>query len=438
MKLMWNVNVVGMGRWRILLWGVIILSSSGILAFLYTSGRIFSIEGRRHTGLARLSELQTAFEGSGGKEHVLKDWDMWLGSLGLAEYTAELEQAWHLLFGMGRRPSSKFRFPSWPSSDSRSRRRGHPIPWRHIAEHLRLDTPPSSEKIPHRVWTTSAKPPQQYPDQFRYWAENDPSLTFRHLDDSLVDEYLSIIYPKHSPMTELLSLLQYAKNPKRARVLKADIFRYTILLHRGGIYTDTDTALVKPFDQWTEGAEDLTDSRIISNHHRSHNHTLPSEAHTAGLVVAVEKSGDPSWRALTLSRGFQVVQWTIAARRGHPVFLDILWRIVVRWIRETEGAGTTEMVDATDVASVLNWTGPGPWSDAVARYLLVRYGQDPRPLATALSAEYHNPIGVGDVVILPQRSFQAPASEKWSAANSVRSCVWHGFEGSWKASKASS
>ena len=41
------------------------------------------------------------------------------------------------------------------------------------------------------------------------------------------------------------------------RVLKADILRYTLLLHKGGIYSDTDTAAVKPFDRWGENPEDM-------------------------------------------------------------------------------------------------------------------------------------------------------------------------------------
>jgi len=63
-------------------------------------------------------------------------------------------------------------------------------------------------------------------------------------------EYLESIYPKGSPMSDVLEQL-----PKM--VLKADILRYTLLLHRGGIYTDIDTAAVKKFDDWGADARDF-------------------------------------------------------------------------------------------------------------------------------------------------------------------------------------
>lgn len=74
-----------------------------------------------------------------------------------------------------------------------------------------------------------------------------------------------------------------------------------------------------------------------------------------------------------MARGLQIVQWTIAAQPGHPVFLDVLWRIVRRW--EEEGAKTIRAInvnmekDSND--AVLEWTGPGPWSDAVIRYVAI-------------------------------------------------------------------
>ncbi|KAF8321526.1 hypothetical protein DL93DRAFT_2163145 [Clavulina sp. PMI_390] len=397
---------------------------------------------------ARLGNLQASFETSRGREHALNEWSMELGSLSLPEYTAELERAWIRLFGHGRTVGGKSYFDSRRSSSIAVNT--HPIPWTTIASQLQLDIPASSDSIPHRVWTTSAKHPEDYPPQFKYWAENDPSLSYRHLNDTIIDEYLSAIYPSGTPMASLLSSLSDSKNRKRARVLKADIFRYTILFHRGGIYTDTDTALVKPFDEWAGGAEDVTDQVLTTIPYVAKNpSSLASIAISSGssssslpqggppaLIVSIEKSNSPSWRSQNMARGLQVVQWTIAARRGHPVFLDVLSKIVARWQQEQQGSeGRREpggVMSSTDDGGVLDWTGPGPWSDAIFRYLLTRYGHDPRPLALSLSQPDRHPLRIGDVVILQQLSFQASASEKWSDLNTGGMCVWHGFEGAWK------
>lgn len=83
-------------------------------------------------------------------------------------------------------------------------------------------------------------------------------------------------------MSKLLQSL-----PESKRVLKADILRYTILLHKGGIYSDFYTAAVKEFDEWGRGAIHMVSRDTISsswrhsrlysliNHQRRRTHSLP-------------------------------------------------------------------------------------------------------------------------------------------------------------------
>lgn len=116
-----------------------------------------------HLASARLAALKATFEGTGGTKDVKDDWGLQLGSIGLTSYTAELQDAWSILFGDGYTPTS---------SSS-----GQPVPWGPIARRLALDANPSPEfksSIPHRLYTTASVEPRKYPWQFRYWAENDP------------------------------------------------------------------------------------------------------------------------------------------------------------------------------------------------------------------------------------------------------------------------
>lgn len=69
--------------------------------------------------------------------------------------------------------------------------------------------------------------------------------------------------------------------------------------------------------------------------------------------------------------------------------------------------------------------------DTRIRYMLARHGLDPRILA-GRTTSVTDPIRIGDVLVLPQRAFQADASEKDSQLNNAQACVWHGFLGSWK------
>lgn len=110
------------------------------------------------------------------------------------------------------------------------------------------------------------------------------------------------------------------------------------------------------------------------------------------LIVAIEMDGkEPSWRDKKMARGFQIAQWTIAAQPGHPIFLDVLSSVVQEWekhgVPNTKGkyarggpqegrdgmgmqGATKDDAKARDAADldVLDWTGPGPWTDAVLRF----------------------------------------------------------------------
>src|SRR5260370_1462367 len=77
------------------------------------------------------------------------------------------------------------------------------------------------------------------------------SLPIQYLNDSAMDTYLNELFPSPSPMSRVLSSI-------RIPVLKAVILRYSLLLRDGGIYTDMDTASVRPFKEWgTTGVNDL-------------------------------------------------------------------------------------------------------------------------------------------------------------------------------------
>lgn len=79
-------------------------------------------------------------------------------------------------------------------------------------------------------------------------------------------------------------------------------------------------------------------------------------------------SHDSQWREKTMARGLQFVQWTIAAQPGHPVFLDVLSHVVTKWESAVRNGKYKDILNGRlSQDEVLDWTGPGPWSDAVIR-----------------------------------------------------------------------
>ncbi|KAJ9103729.1 hypothetical protein QFC21_002189 [Naganishia friedmannii] len=187
-----------------------------------------------------------------------------------------------------------------------------------------------------------------------------------------------------------------------------DVFRYLALLMEGGIYTDTDTACIRPIIRWPGIREshwdlkDITDSLLTSLPHmedllmqaeqEGDKYTVlpggakpmevkvtPSEAicdrmaklkldawDPPRLVVGVEfddwgPSAKEHWSKGSLARGMQIVQ------PGHPVFVDVLGRIM-KDIQNGRGTYADDLVDesgkkkvlsAERLMDILDFTGPG-------------------------------------------------------------------------------
>jgi len=127
-------------------------------------------------------------------------------------------------------------------------------------------------------------------------------------------------------------------------VLKADFFRYLILLACGGIYADIDTVALKPDHLW-----------------------LPptSAVDTVGLIIGIEADPtDDDWHE-RFSRRIQFCQWVMQAKVGHPVLRETVVRITEEALkrkREGKGKGKATVMEEEDI---IEWTGPALWTDAI-------------------------------------------------------------------------
>ncbi|RSH85697.1 membrane-bound alpha-1,6- mannosyltransferase Initiation-specific [Saitozyma podzolica] len=195
-------------------------------------------------------------------------------------------------------------------------------------------------------------------------------------------------------------------------VIKADMLRYLVMLIKGGMYTDSDTA--------------LTSHSLRPN--PTHPHPLNAQGisnPSISVVLSVEYDLDnplqdprPGYR-----RDLQIVQWTFLAKPYHPIFLDVL-ETAVATIESYRDQGVKE-----NWSEVLDITGPGPFTDAVLRYLLVEYGVAPQEIQNLQQAAI-----IGDVLLLPLHAFGSFLDEwenKWDLEPATR-CVAHGFRGRWK------
>ena len=182
------------------------------------------------------------------------------------------------------------------------------------------------------------------------------------------------------------------------------MWRYIVVNHLGGVYSDMDTQCLKPITQWTAGFQNV--SMIIG---------LEVDACDAtslnGRCIA---QWERKW-----PRKIQVTQWTFAAAPHHPILERVIKRIE---------AATAEYLETGHEKRVMDWTGPGVFTDTIMEYFEEKYGVKPEKFSGM-----RKPVAVGDVLVLPLTAFSPDVGHMGSKpASHPSSLVKHQFAGTWK------
>ncbi|KAK9239170.1 nucleotide-diphospho-sugar transferase [Lipomyces kononenkoae] len=289
------------------------------------------------------------------------------------------------------------------------------------------------KRYPRTIWQTwkYSTSDSRFSAKFRtaveFWSKLNPEFTHEILDDDTAANFVRQLYASVPEVVEA-----YFAMPKP--ILRADFFRYLILLARGGVYSDIDTTALKGVTKWfSDGVSDIVkdeegNEKTALTEERATEIARTIESDT-GLMVGIEADPDrPDWQDW-YARRVQMCQWTIAAKRGHPTVLRIVSHITTETLRR-KVTGTIDLPKTKDAGSqIMNWTGPGIWTDTVFGYLAdIQAGTD-----------WHNVTGItrgkviGDVLILPITSF-SPGVGTMGAnpPDHPHAFVQHIFEGSWK------
>ena len=204
-----------------------------------------------------------------------------------------------------------------------------------------------------------------------------PAFVHEVITDSVAVHLIRHFYASVPEVTEAYEALPEP-------VMKADFFRYLILLARGGIYTDIDTTALKSAVEW-----------------------VPSEVprSTYGLVIGIEADPDrPDWHEW-YSRRIQFCQWTIQSKPGHPVLVDIVASITEETLRRKRDGE----LDIRHMKSVMEFTGPAIWTDTIFRFFNNPEYFDMSTSKGNITWNHFTGIThakkVGDVVVLPITSF---------------------------------
>jgi alpha 1,6-mannosyltransferase len=262
-------------------------------------------------------------------------------------------------------------------------------------------------KFPAYIWQTWKYTPASgnFADRLRpaeaSWTEKHPTFVHEVITDTVAVHLIRHLYASVPSVIEAYDALPMP-------ILKADFFRYLVLLARGGIYSDIDTIALKPAIEW------IPDEVPISS---------------VGLVIGIEADPDRSDWASWYSRRVQFCQWTIQAKPGHPVLAAIVARITEETL-QMKKAGTLKDLKK----SVVEFTGPAVWTDTVMEFFNDKNYFDmsvsPANITALTFTGMKQPKKIGDVVVLPITSF-SPGVGQMGAEETDHPLAYvkHEFEG---------
>lgn len=387
-----------------------------------------------------------------------------------------------------------------------------------LREQLAMAYPYEPEKsIPRRIWQTwkvkadSSAFPSSFKSYQKDWLEaGSQGFDYMMVPDDDIDAFLDNLYGEVP-----LVLRAFKEMPKN--ILKADFLRYLLLFARGGIYSDMDTFPLKPLDKWPsinhESLRSFRETRkpmpykgFKSGDVTVHNDREP------GLVIGIEADPDRVDWSDWYARRIQFCQWTIQAKPGHPMLRELILNITATTLDSVSGMKKTaeSLIDKThlndynvnyrdkrakdteylheeakteentDGSDIMNWTGPGIFSDIVMEYVnnLIQQNNDVLLLngniytpanvdpagtieenASQSTKKYYRkisesllsnrnipweffslitePIMVDDLMILPITSFSPDVGQMGAkSTDDEMALVKHMFEGSWKGKNA--
>ena len=255
-----------------------------------------------------------------------------------------------------------------------------------LRERLKFHFPYEREsKFPAYIWQTWKVGPDSGDFEARLrpfeasWSSLHPGFVHEVITDQAAVHLINYLF---ASVPEIVQAYEAMPLP----VIKADFFRYLILLARGGIYSDIDTKALRSAADWLPEKLDRS---------------------TVGLVIGVEADPDrPDWKDW-YARRIQFCQWTIQAKPGHPILRDIVATIT----EDTLAMKKTGKLKKGQAPrkDIMEYTGPGVWTDAIFSYLNNREYFDFTSRKTNVTySDFFNireHKRMGDVIVLPITSF---------------------------------
>lgn len=288
-----------------------------------------------------------------------------------------------------------------------------------LRQQLTLQFPYHPEKsIPRNIWQTWKNGPNDknfdssLKSYNQYWLNVDPKEW--HYSLVLDEQMLPLLKELYGSVPLIIEAFELMP----AIILKADFFRYLILYARGGIYSDMDTFPLKDLNElpsldqtflqniYTTTADPInyrnSNKNNINTDSINLTHKKNGKINEPGFVVGIEADPDrPDWHDW-YARRIQFCQWTIQSKPGHPILRELILNITsttLNSVQSDKSINFKNLIDLDNIndynvnlrdkrlhdtkyphndkktkknidgSDIMNWTGPGIFSDIIFEYL---------------------------------------------------------------------
>ncbi|KAF3029317.1 hypothetical protein E8E15_008022 [Penicillium rubens] len=253
--------------------------------------------------------------------------------------------------------------------------------------------------LPDKVWHKSDNLSENQREWTGSWTNKNPSLRQELLTDRSTEAFVRAHYFKTRPdIVEVYEALSIA-------ILRADLFRYLVVLAEGGIWGDLDTTCEKEVSEW-----------------------VPLEYRNENIDMIVGLEFDFEWRGPGTEVASQFCNWVFVGRKNSRN-LQVIVDTVINQLKDIARANAVGIEGITweMLPDVVNVTGPKIMTIAIMQSLEQLLG---RPVDDRDYAHITRPKLVGDVLIMPGVSFAALQNK--NPTDQGDPLVTHHYEGLWK------
>lgn len=223
----------------------------------------------------------------------------------------------------------------------------------------------STEKTPKNIWqmwknNDIKSLDKGLQDLIRTWrTQEDPEKGgFKY--ELIGDDQLSTIV--NTTFKQVPEIIEAFHNLPKI-ILKSDFMRYLLVYAFGGIYSDIDTSLNKDVLDWLTYHDEVFE-----------------QENKIGLVIGIESDRDEkNWARNGMARRLQFCQWTIQSKIGHPFYRELIFNIADLALNHydpkknilTKNGVKYDLNKGspTKFAAIMEWTGPGMFTDTIFQYL---------------------------------------------------------------------